>query len=682
MKSSQVPFRPALEGFFAARFYRTIRGAVESGAACTNKTFADIAKTEIKWAEAQNNNIQSAIYIAVWLLLRDLQRVGCKLAWAKNCLFLSKPDRSSKASSPEQISAQKESVRQAMAFARVEKIKHYSDFIERMVAPSNAKGMARKPVTCLIGNGSEIAADLLKARRAKSGERRELLIRESVKPYLQLVNEKDRCEFTGHKLSDIWRFFRLTWANPPETTPGRTLLFLVRDEVRENHPVMGILSLENAALRIGCRDKTLGWDPQCFETAINECKTSKEYQEQIDFLIDSIDRGIKEIDSTGLCSKKSLKKPTDEDVKTLAELARKADAERMAALKRWKARVDGDKQKQSGFGAISEEAEEWLYKRKRSEALSKLLGAKRAIQQLVAQHSVDIAAQTLIELDSGKSAVRVALFANKNRHVGTSILELNVCGAVPPYNHVLGGKLAALLAISPKVVSDYRKRYGERPSDIASRMKGKEVVRPAELVFLGTTSLYGSGASQYNRLKIPKEVFGGNSDVVWQRLGVTEGYGTLHISPQTLEALENVVLANGEALRSNHVFGEGASPKFRSIRTGIEAILEPKQRATAVAIGKHEMRRIVFGAQLATNCAEVLSSTEEEPKYYFRKTRNSDAGTKRIVDYWMSRWLSSRIEHLPALKEMQAFNATNWLEKSFESIGLDVKLSDEMLQEA
>src|SRR5204862_3129415 len=95
-----------------------------------------------------------------------------------------------------------------------------------------------------------------------------------------------------------------------------------------------------------------------------------------------------------------------------------------------------------------------------------------------------------------------AFLAQKSRHVGTSILELNVCGAIPPYNELLAGKLVALVALSPQVVSDYRQRYGNRPSDIASRLKGENVIRPAELVFLGTTSLYRAGTRQYNRLKL------------------------------------------------------------------------------------------------------------------------------------------------------------------------------------
>ncbi len=34
----------------------------------------------------------------------------------------------------------------------------------------------------------------------------------------------------------------------------------------------------------------------------------------------------------------------------------------------------------------------------------------------------------------------------KTKHIGSSMMELNVCGAIPPYNEILGGKLVALFS--------------------------------------------------------------------------------------------------------------------------------------------------------------------------------------------------------------------------------------------
>jgi hypothetical protein len=94
------------------------------------------------------------------------------------------------------------------------------------------------------------------------------------------------------------------------------------------------------------------------------------------------------------------------------------------------------------------------------------------------------------------------------------------------------------------------------------------------------------------------------------------------------------------------------------------------------------MKRIVFGAKLAANCLNVLSDSNVKPDYYFGKSKDSDAATQRVVDFWMNRWLTSRINHLPALKSVQAFDTAVWLQDSFRSIGLEIDLTTNVLQEA
>ena len=83
------------------------------------------------------------------------------------------------------------------------------------------------------------------------------------------------------------------------------------------------------------------------------------------------------------------------------------------------------------------------------------------------------------------------------------MMDIIVCGAIPPYNELLGGKLVSILACSPQVISDYTNRYKKQVSEIASRMKGKKVIRDSRLAYMGTTSLYAIGSSQYNRIKVP-----------------------------------------------------------------------------------------------------------------------------------------------------------------------------------
>mgnify|MGYP004260057073 CR=1 FL=1 len=77
-----------------------------------------------------------------------------------------------------------------------------------------------------------------------------------------------------------------------------------------------------------------------------------------------------------------------------------------------------------------------------------------------------------------------------------------ICGAVAPYNKILGGKLISMLMASPEVNEYAAAKYKNTPSIIASSIKGDIVIRKSDIVLLDTTSLYGQSPNQYTRSKI------------------------------------------------------------------------------------------------------------------------------------------------------------------------------------
>src|SRR5690606_33044272 len=107
-------------------------------------------------------------------------------------------------------------------------------------------------------------------------------------------------------------------------------------------------------------------------------------------------------------------------------------------------------------------------------------------------------AHQLTDATNGQLLLDQMLRLAKAKLVGTAIADLAVCGAVPPYNELVGGKLVALLAVSEAARTAYRKRYQDQPSVIASSVAGRSVVRSADLVFVGTSSLYGVRPNQYD----------------------------------------------------------------------------------------------------------------------------------------------------------------------------------------
>jgi hypothetical protein len=104
--------------------------------------------------------------------------------------------------------------------------------------------------------------------------------------------------------------------------------------------------------------------------------------------------------------------------------------------------------------------------------------------------------------------------------LASQVVDVSICGAIHPYNELLGGKLVALVLHSKEVRDLYEGQYGERISLIASQMAGRPIRRSARLKVLTTTSLYGVGSSQYNRLKLRaamrKHKVPGSRTAVWR----------------------------------------------------------------------------------------------------------------------------------------------------------------------
>jgi hypothetical protein len=533
-----------------------------------------------------------------------------------------------------------------------------------------------RSITTLIADGPQLAADLHQARQIDDEARRLNALSQLVQPYLQLVEENARCPHTGLLLKNIWRYFRLTWASPVYTTPGRSMFYLVRDAARPFHPVMGIASLENSPIFIGARDELLGWTVESFITMLRQEIAEAEMRgisvqtivrSAFDRLLGYINQSTGEVSLEQLCTAAEVAHPTPALVRRLIDQAGQFASEREDALREWADirgqsanGVDRPEVKRSSFGNISEDAHKLLFLKKRAAELARLLGARLDIEQFLTQPDFADVWLAWCMSERGRSAVRNGLVSTKNRHVGTSILELNVCGAVPPYNHLLAGKLTALLMCSPQVAADYQTRYGNMPSEIASQLKGERVVRPAELVYIGTTALYTAGASQYSRLKLPAGLLRDDAPETQIRcLGATVGYGTSHISDATTTALE--VATSNEFTDVNHVLGEGVSPKMRIIRRGLDVIFRNGQRTLSDKMAKHQMQRLIYGVWLAENGRDYLLGLVDKPHYYWDEALPPAEGTARIAAFWSRRWLSERIKYDPALANVEQFKADDIL---------------------
>jgi hypothetical protein len=230
------------------------------------------------------------------------------------------------------------------------------------------------------------------------------------------------------------------------------------------------------------------------------------------------------------------------------------------------------------------------------------------------------------------------------------MMNIMVCGAIPPYNHLLGGKLVGMAVAGPEVISEYQRKYEESISKIASSMKGDPVVKQNEVVFLDTTSLFEVASAQYDRIRVPTP----NVRIEYEELGRTRGYGSIQFGPKTRQRLAEVTEFEEGRQVVRGRFGEGVAPRMRKIRRGLENCgLDGR-------LLKHESRRIVYGVALATNARAYLRGETDTPEYYW-PFDDVAAEQQSIYDHWRERWVSKRIQQDEILERLRRFDREEFL---------------------
>jgi len=504
----------------------------------------------------------------------------------------------------------------------------------------------------LMRDGRELAKALCGRKDKNSIEE----LKTVMVPYLQFVetDERDRekafCQETGLRLVDIWRYFRMTWSNKYEPVPGRKMMILVRDRAAPFHPVIGIAALSSAIPKLMVRDKWLGWVPEAVWDRINnEC--SEEWARWIHsnwnallkelFIDDFIEEKVLSIRDISCPSKEAIERLRKEGQlhrETHHLNTRKSDFEALG---------------KRGNDHWRNVARTLLYRSKRALALSDLLEMKRVFRESQFDNPSKESLASFLKSPRARWVVVAMAKAMKGRSMGISIMDISVCGALAPYADLLCGKLVAMLLTSSEVVEQYRDRYRDNDSIIASSMAGRVIRRDPVLVFLGTTSLYGVSSSQYNRITIPanRVVPKKEGEIRYRELGTSGGFGTFHISSESIEAM-GVVLAQAKGgRRVNSIFGEGASPRLRKVREGLDELGLPSDE-----ILKHGDERIVYGVNLVANPGDYLLGFTDKPEYIL----NGDGKriSDRIVDWWMERWLLNRAKNEEILSRVEQHDLT------------------------
>jgi hypothetical protein len=557
-------------------------------------------------------------------VLIDLVAQGWAVRCADQAVLVHPPD-----ADPDAV-AEKDRVRRQELLKRDEQLRTPSvqRFIREMEQPREYQG-SFVSIFSLMRDGRQLADALEKVRtdpESLGGWRG------AIDPYIHPVISGMRCDLTGMRLMDIWRYFRHTWTNQYTSTPGRTLYLLVRDRAAPFHPVIGIAALGSAIVQIRERDRWIGWQSDTFLAVLAEQPTlgwARWLMRRLDDSAAEIYRD--DLIEDGLYWPSLWDAPTSDAIAKLREEAvvRRRDHHRFARAADFKGARSDDE--------WLDRAQSDLFRSKRCLAMADLLSARRALIPHLCPKPSRGGLQTALADPRGRRAIADILRRAKADAVGTEIADLTVCGAVAPYNQVLGGKLVSMLAVSPSAVRIYQERYGNYASEIASSLAGRPVRRRSNLVFVGTTSLYGSQVSQYNRLRLPATVLGSTRDIEFRRLGRSRSFGTSHLSADAVDALVRLTEQSQTGVRVNSIFGEGVNPKLRKIRSGLDLLGWPSEQLL-----QHRRQRVVYGVSLVDNLLPYLLGADEEPRYTFRRNVRDDV--RRIGDWWFDRWMARRLE--------------------------------------
>jgi hypothetical protein len=589
---------------------------------------------------------------AVALLLADLFDQGWDISAEDDAIHLQPPGLRLVGETPDQA---KDRLRQALQTGRDRQLGDpgVQKFLGRMhrIAP---RGAVRSSIADVIDDGAKLAASLQPFAGLPPTEAADRL-KTVIDPVIEVCDEDAKCSVTGLRLIDIWRYFRHTWSLEYRSTPGRQMAILIRNAARPKRPVIGIAMLASPVVRMRVRDDWIGWNPEPFIARLRDGTWDVELA--LRALVSRIERNISDIRWDDLLSADELAFPTE---RTILRLEQRSAGAAIARLRQLEAAYSDAEQANEAVRSQRDAAnktahgdmdwlaasEDPLFLRKRAETLGQLLDAKRTFQSLNWTKGGQALLDALIQHPNGLRTLSTALVEVRKGGLSSQVADVSVCGAVAPYSQLLGGKLVALLMASQEVRDAYRTRYAEQVSIISSQMAGRAIYRPAELKVLTTTSLYGNGSSQYNRLRLRASEFTNlDHDIEWHELAKTAGYGTVHLGPTTVRVLREVSERMYRARRINHRFGEGASPRLRQIREAVEAL-----GIDASAVLHHATPRIFYGCELHPGAINELVGL-----YPATESRGHSAGV--ISSLWRQRWLSKRIQSADVLGSVAQGNA-------------------------
>ena len=198
-----------------------------------------------------------------------------------------------------------------------------------------------------------------------------------------------------------------------------------------------------------------------------------------------------------------------------------------------------------------------------------------------------------------------------------NIMDAYVLGAVPPYSHLIGGKLVAALVASKKLNEVFRRKYSKQVGLISKKAKNPKLVMATTTSALGRSSIY-------NRLKM-------DGRELYKRIGSTKGWGHFHIPEDLFQEMKVLLRSEGHAYPDLYKYGDGPNWRIRVVREAFNCI------GLNQNILNHGVQREVYAIPLARNATRVLRGEVSRAGWELYSS-------KKIGEYCVQRWMVPRSE--------------------------------------
>jgi hypothetical protein len=225
---------------------------------------------------------------------------------------------------------------------------------------------------------------------------------------------------------------------------------------------MGIAALGNSIVQLSGRDRAIGWSVESIEETLGRrqrsvtrqlpkssasptcveveyLETEDEHRRRIGVyarrlvrtMLAAIEADLQIVNRRSLVTSREISHPTPEMVARLFDAAKVSERERQDDLRA--AHENGKSIKRTeGRDTWRQDTNSPLFRRKRAMALAECLQARLQFQAEQVEASPLPSLQRLLGTDEGRRAIRTALHANKKGRIGCSLMDLIVCGAIPP----------------------------------------------------------------------------------------------------------------------------------------------------------------------------------------------------------------------------------------------------------